>query len=1498
MRGLFIMSKLVLLVLLVCSEPFLQLCDGKSIAQNTHRGYVFTIPQVLLADETADICVSLHNLEPPVNITLTLSCPFFTDTILITEPLAETSTVVETGIQTCLELVIPATLCMYAELQLKVIAEKNDYESVVTSQQIVIKHDTFMAFVETDKPVYKPGQDVNIRLLLLKYDLKPWKKTIPRIWIENPSRIRVAQWTNVSTEHGMAQLSFPLSAESTTGTWSIELEKNSMYPMLVHMTTFKVEKYVLPRFELTIDLPKFILADTNIISSTICAKYSYDKAVKGTLRLMVLNDSKVRSISSQNRRETSYEKEVNSLSGCVEFVFAASSLGLGNFTERPDTIILKAYFTEAKTGVVETTIRETKVVHQALKLQFSPYSSKYFKPGLPYYGKLRVLKPDGSPAPSEKIQICLIIEGECDIFKSDTDGFIDFVVRQVLQTTLQINATAIEYRKKLYSPAVAWKVLMYQPTAYFRVNKWNSPSNSYLTISKGQQPIVCGEKYTFNVTFTVPPNEDSEPINFYYSIISKGNFLTYNHVQFKPDYNTILNFSEFHKLLGPKSTDNISGIPIVHRFPLSINITPSMAAISELLLYYVRPDGEVVATTYKIEVGHCFANNVKTAWQPDVRVPGAGASYHVEAAPWSLCAISAVDKSILFLDTKKSNLVAADKIFHRLEEIHLELEEPPAVDCDSTRESTSFGDFIDTRQAFKDFGVIVISDLKLDAQNCMPTTKLPYVAEETSRTVFAGRSFALSQAAFPLMSVDYMSMMVNPPYFIPSLDQVTTTRTYFPETWLWELVLTGKEGKATIERALPHTITDWVTYTSCISPEHGFGIAPPTTITAFQPFFLDYTLPYSVKRRELLRLKVSLFNYMEYSLPVIIKLEDAPGLDLHSTQSSVSFCVKPRDSVVHEYILSPRVFGEVNITVSASIDSQYANYCGPQILVYTQDVIVKPILIIPEGFPVDVTNSTLMCSRSFDEYDSSTEWEIQLPENVVPGSGKAYINLIGNILGPVFENLNSLVRIPVGCGEQNMVLLVPNIHVIKYLDAAQIQNPALRAKAIKNIERGYQRELDYRHLDGSYSAFGMDLSRSGSIWLTAFVLKSFSQARNLIAIDENDLTMTAEWIVQKQFEDGCFPIIGTVFLKQMKGGLREDDSSLALTAYILIALLESKVPLAPSVVESGIKCMIRGIHKTTVNDAYYLVLFAYAMALHKDNTQSQIVMERLITYASRKKSLLWWEHKSNPSLSLSIEITAYAVLTLVKLGGEENMLRASEAVQWLSSQRNANGGFISTQDTVVGLEALTAYAAATNNNNTELFITVTAEEIRESHTIVSDNCTVLTQIPLPTLPTKVQIRVNGEGCVLVQSNVKYNVEHVASSEAFDLTVHSKSVPPVNECSMQEITMCARYLADEESNMALIEIGMISGYVPIRSSLIALLVDPLSKVKRFEEDHGVVTLYFDKLTNEKVCVSFQVEREVIVDRLKPENVKLYDYYNREFTILKSYSFPAVCSSAAD
>ncbi|KAL2717509.1 murinoglobulin-1-like [Vespula squamosa] len=1516
------MLKSLLSVLLIYLLTSIYLCQSSN---TVNRGYVFTAPKTFLAGETESGCLSLHNLEPPAHILLELLSPTSAPE---EEILASTSTTIN------------------GRLQLKMKFDKHPDYSVDSEKELYIEHDSIITFLETDKPVYKPGQDVNIRILMLKHDLKPWKKRIPKIWIENPSEIRVAQWTNMTTVNGMLQLKFSLTSEASPGTWRIKVEKKKSQRQFFHTTVFEVKKYVLPKFQVKIISSGYILADAENVTWNICAKYSYGKPVKGilSLKLTPQTPSWKRKL---NLPEIHYETELDSPDGCTEFALSSAVLGLANWKVAPNHIALIANFTEAGTGIVETTISRTVVVHQALKLEFIPYTPKYFKLGLPYHGKLRVLRQDDVPAANEKIQLCLRVRGkdewlqsavECRHFISSGDGFVDFVVPSPHKHIILLSfiATGVDYPTKYYSPDKRWRIFMDQPSAYIDVFPWYSPSDSYLAVARGYQPIVCGEKYSFNVMYTVPvTNNNNESISFHYSINSKGDLLIYGHVKHRPTRDTVLNYSDFRNLLGAveSATNKTDQNTIVHRFPLSVKITPSMAPVSELLLYYVRSDGETVATSYTIEVGHCFENKVKTAWHIDAQSPGTTTQYHVEAAPWSLCGISAVDKSTVFLAGSKSNLLDPIQTFNQLKRFHPEPERPAWTQCKMQPEQESKEvdhlpfpaidvpfwnlkrnrrrsidtvvsddvSYVDAAQAFNDFGTIVMSDLIIETKPC---PKLFFNLRQTDFTLYAvsktdeesGLMFKSDMKtmpmAYPLLNfpVATADMGAELAYVDQSPDLVTTLRSYFPETWLWELVPTGKEGKLTIERTLPHTITDWVGHTVCISPVQGLGIAPPTTITTFQPFFLDYSLPYSVKRGEMLRMKVSLFNYMQHSLP--IQLEDATGLDLHLSNPVISFCVKPIDSVVHEYILRPRVVGDINITVSAAIDANYPELCGPDTLVYTRDTIVKPILVLPEGFPVEITKSAFICPKDFSD-DSRIVWNLDLPKDLIPDSAKAHVTLTGDVLGAVLENLDKLVKLPMGCGEQNMVLFVPNIHVIGYLDANAMDNSELRAKAIKNMEKGYQRELNYRHPDGSYSAFGPDNSQS-SIWLTAFIVKSFAQARSLIYIDERDLKISVKWIMSKQLENGCFPIIGSVFHKHMKGGLQEDDSSAALTAYILISLLESGVLLTASLINNALYCLEA---LTDVYDSpYTAALSTYALAL-LEHPKANGSMASLMNRATRNNDLLWWEDKTKPSVGLSIEMTAYAVLSLVKLGGEENMVDALKAVRWMSKQRNAEGGFTSTQDTVLGLEALTKYALAMATNSTDLSVLVTASEVDHVYRINNDNRVVLIQIQLPTLPTIIEIFAEGEGCVLVQNNLIYNVAKVTGSEAFDLSVSATSDTFVDECSMQRITVCTRYkMADEESNMALLEIGMISGYVPDRSSLYSLLEVPSTKVKRIEDDRDIVTIYFDRLIGQKTCISFNVIRENIVDRLEPANVKLYDYYQQELMISSSYNFAQTCSSA--
>src|SRR5262249_23978366 len=156
----------------------------------------------------------------------------------------------------------------------------------------------------------------------------------------------------------------------------------------------------------------------------------------------------------------------------------------------------------------------------------------------------------------------------------------------------------------------------------------------------------------------------------------------------------------------------------------------------------------------------------------------------------------------------------------------------------------------------------------------------------------------------------------------------------------------------------------------------------------------------------------------------------------------------------------------------------------------TADAIVKELIVEPEGAPREIVENAVLAAGAARTLD------LIVPATAVPGSARAFVALTGNVLSQTIEGLEGLLQMPFGCGEQNMILFAPDVFIARYLKESGQLKVEVLAKAEKLMLTGYQRELTYRRGDGSFSAFG-DSDKEGSLWLTAFVLKTFAQARDL-----------------------------------------------------------------------------------------------------------------------------------------------------------------------------------------------------------------------------------------------------------------------------------------------------------------------------------------------------------------------------------------------------------------
>ncbi|KAG1664846.1 Alpha-2-macroglobulin-like protein 1 [Nymphon striatum] len=659
-------------------------------------------------------------------------------------------------------------------------------------------------------------------------------------------------------------------------------------------------------------------------------------------------------------------------------------------------------------------------------------------------------------------------------------------------------------------------------------------------------------------------------------------------------------------------------------------------------------------------------------------------------------------------------------------------------------------------------------------------------------------------------------------------------REYFPETWLWDLEVIGEDGTLEKEVEIPHSITEWVGSMFCTSVDKGLGVSPSSSIKAFQPYFASFSLPYSVVQNEKVPIVVSVFNYLSGCISV--KQSDFYDISGDRTRK-MCVCSKPG---VHSFKISPTGLGEVNLTVYAhAFNDAKQEICGTDKTVSTvdaRDTVINPLIVEPEGFPQEVTQSVLFCpSEHLGGFNHT--FELSLPDDLVPGSERAYLSISGDIMGPSLSGLEKLVALPTGCGEQNMILFAPNIFVMQYLKGTSSLTSEIEKKSLQYMKLGYQRELNYRHSDGSYSAFG-ESDKEGSSWLTAFVIKSFAQANEFIEIDPVDLKKSTDWLLSKQQTDGFGKGVPT-----------------ALTAYIMISLLESKTPMSQEKIDKAFNC----IAKQSDPNSYTLGLTAYAAVLAGKTDLANKLLKKLYSRAINEGTSTYWKTASK---SVSVELGAYVILTLNKLITAENQAKALSIVRWVARQRNANGGFVSTQDTVIALQAFAEYAIYQSKGTQNLKVTAEGGEFTHNYNITKNNRLLMQTDKIENLETKflniIEVMATGEGCGLAQVIT------------FFLTIRKY-------CLYVIVFGNTFYnIPGENSNMALVTVKMVSGYIPNKESL-QKLKSTSSAFKRFEINKNIVNIYFDYLNQTSPCTTFDVVKKINVEDAKPATVTVFDYY---------------------
>ncbi|MCI4385791.1 hypothetical protein PGIGA_G00054830 [Pangasianodon gigas] len=253
-----------------------------------------------------------------------------------------------------------------------------------------------------------------------------------------------------------------------------------------------------------------------------------------------------------------------------------------------------------------------------------------------------------------------------------------------------------------------------------------------------------------------------------------------------------------------------------------------------------------------------------------------------------------------------------------------------------------------------------------------------------------------------------------------------------------------------------------------------------------------------------------------------------------------------------------------------------------------------------------------------------------------------------------------------------------------------------------------------------------------------------------------------------QRTDGCFIRQGRLFNNRMKGGVNDD---VTITAYITASFLELGITVQDPVVNKGLLCLKSSISHLT--NTYTTALLAYTFSLAGENDTREHLLKELDSLAIIGDGRLHWSQSaSDDSGALSVEISSYVLLAVLTAGqlSTADLGYANRIVSWLVKQQNPYGGFSSTQDTVVALQALALYSTKVFSSEGSSTVTVKSADGHSHNFDVNQNNKLLYQErSLQDVPGKYSIEVKGSSCVSVQTALFYNVPTPTHTSTLSIT---------------------------------------------------------------------------------------------------------------------------------
>uniref|UniRef100_A0A8C7XJQ7 Anaphylatoxin-like domain-containing protein n=1 Tax=Oryzias sinensis TaxID=183150 RepID=A0A8C7XJQ7_9TELE len=1315
-------------------------------------------------------------------------------------------------------------------------------------------------FIQTDKTLYTPNSKA----------INGPPETPNVVLLQTPEGI-ILPLDTVSLKSGLHSGVYQLHEIVSPGLWKI-VAKFYSNPQESFSANFEVKEYVLPSFEVKLfSLSSFFYVDSETLEIDIKARYLFGQEVNGNAYVVfgVMDQGQKKSFPDSLSRVPIENGEGRAVLKREQITKTFQDI---NQLVGTSIFVSVSVLTESGSEMVEAELRGIQIVTSPYTIIFKK-TPKYFKPGMSFDVAVEVLNPDESPA----LNVPVVVTPGPVRGSTAANGIARLTINTV--TT----AGGLSISAKTEDPNISPNR---QAQATMQAYQYSTNSKTYIHIGVDTPEVKLGDNLKINLILNKQPSEGTD---ITYLITSRGQLVKFE--RYKTGGQVLIS--------------------------LTIPVTKEMLPSFRIIAFYHPSDNEVVSDSVWVDVkDSCMGSLTLEPTRPGTaNEPRRLFGLKVSGNPGATVGLVAVDKGVYVLNSK--HRLTQKKIWDEVEKYDTGctpgggknglsvffdaglLFESSTASGTPYRQGKKCAALSRRRRAstIMDVRTTLLSQYKEDLQRecCLDGMKdspVSYTCERRSEYILDGQAcvdaFVTCCKEMDKQQLEnkeeslQLARSETDDSYMDSNEIVT--RSNFPESWLWTDIILPQcpqntpncDSTSFVKNVpLPDSITTWEFTGISLSRTHGICVGESLEVIVRKDFFIDLRLPYSAVRGEQLEVKAILHNYRPEIITVRIDL--AEEKDMCSAASKrgkyrQEVNVGGMSSRSVPFIIIPMKEGTLPIEVKAAVKNKYMS-----------DGVKKDLRVVPPGILVktaktvtldpthkgkmEVLNSNIPTSNMIPNSPTSTLISLTGREQV---SG-----LVENVISGT--SVGTLIQQPWGCGEQNMMSMTLPVIATRYLDKTN-QWEAVgfqkRAEALQHIKTGYNKQQTYLKNDGSFAVWA---DYDSSSWLTAYVVKVFSMANNLVAIRKNHICDAVKFLILRtQQPDGLFSEIGKVYTGSMTGDVRGSDSDASMTAFCLIAMQESRSLCSADIYVSSIDKAVAYLEKRlpSLTNPYAVAMTSYALA-------NEGRLNRFITY---NISLFGMCHGNGFALRLfTLEATAYALLALVKTKSFED---ARPVVRWLSQQQFVGGDYGSTQATIIVYQAVAEYWANAQEAeyNVKVDILLPGRLKPDKYEFNRENSYATRTSRIKDINKDVKVKATGSGEAVVKVRIRTPSCPLNNFDLILFFLCSNSLQ-----FLHSALLCRYKDSDRDATMSILDIGLQTGFTPYLEDLKALSGGRAPIIRRYEmntalSERGSLIIYLDKVSHTRPEeISFRVQQTMEVGVLQPAAVSVYEYYERKYRL---------------